>query len=79
MELAEDNINVNCVYPGNVWTPLMERRGTSREDFYKKIASQTPLGRPQTPEDIGRAAAFLASEDAKNITGHVLNVSGGRF
>ncbi len=79
MELAEHNINVNCVYPGNVWTPLMERRGASREDFYKKIASQTPLGRPQTPEDIGRAVVFLASEDAKQITGHVLNVSGGRF
>jgi NAD(P)-dependent dehydrogenase (short-subunit alcohol dehydrogenase family) len=37
----------------------------------------TPLAREQTPEDIGRAVAFLVSEEAKNITGQALNVDGG--
>ena len=36
-----------------------------------------PLARVQTPEDIGKSAAFLASEDARNITGQYLNVDGG--
>jgi NAD(P)-dependent dehydrogenase (short-subunit alcohol dehydrogenase family) len=36
-----------------------------------------PLKREQTPEDIGRAVVFLASEDARNITGQTLNVDGG--
>jgi NAD(P)-dependent dehydrogenase (short-subunit alcohol dehydrogenase family) len=35
------------------------------------------LGRPQTPEDIGKAVAFLASDDANEITGQALNVNGG--
>jgi enoyl-[acyl-carrier-protein] reductase (NADH) len=37
----------------------------------------TPLGREQTAEDMGRAAVFLVSDDAKNITGQVLHVDGG--
>ena len=42
------------------------------------IIPNTPLGREQTPEDMGRAAVFLVSEDAKNITGQVLHVNGGQ-
>ena len=43
------------------------------------IIPNTPLGREQTPEDMGRAAVFLVSEDAKNITGQVLHVNGGQI
>ena len=43
------------------------------------IGERIPLGREQTPEDVGEAAAFLASEDARNITGQALNVDGGFF
>ena len=75
--LAGDNINVNTVGPGNVFTPRVARN-TSREDFERNLASRTPLKRTQTPEDIGRAVAFLASEDARNITGQTLLVNGGR-
>jgi NAD(P)-dependent dehydrogenase (short-subunit alcohol dehydrogenase family) len=51
---------------------------TQREYWLKYIALPIiPLGREQTPEDIGRAVAFLVSDDAKNITGQVLNVEGG--
>ena len=39
--------------------------------------SVIPLGRPQTPEDIGKMAAFLASEDSRNVTGQCIHVDGG--
>ncbi len=77
-ELAGDNINVNCVSPGNVWGPHYEQRGISREDFEHMVTPLTPLKRSQTPEDIGRAVVFLVSEDARNITGQSLHVDGGR-
>ena len=88
--LAPYNINVNAICPGLLWTPLWERlasrnRGgdeqlaglTERQVFEKRVAESTPLGREQTPEDIGKLAAFLSSEDARNITGQAINVDGG--
>ena len=90
IEEAQHNINVNAVCPGLLWTPLWRRiavrhginrdedKGmTAREVFDKYVKERTPLGREQTPEDIGNAVAFLASDAAKNITGQALNVSGG--
>ena len=90
MELAPYDINVNVVCPGTIWTPMWERIAvrakrnnpeqrhmTPREIFDAAIAERCPLGRAQTPEDIGRAVAFFASDDALNITGQSLNVNGG--
>ncbi len=89
--LAEHNINVNCICPGVIYTPLWEKiaaqsirrlpeaKGmTTREHFLKFAVPLVPLKREQTPEDIGRAVVFLVSEDARNITGQSLNVDGGR-
>ena len=73
--LAPFNINVNCVCPGLVWTPLWEKVG--RERFDALVRETTPLGREQTPEDVGKLAAFLCSERARNITGQTINLSGG--
>src|SRR6266567_3805148 len=50
---------------------------TARQVFDKRIADIIPLKREQTPEDIGWAATFLASDEARNITGQALNVDGG--
>jgi meso-butanediol dehydrogenase/(S,S)-butanediol dehydrogenase/diacetyl reductase len=83
-ELAEDSINVNAICPGAVWTSL-QRRGADRQsgqsvsydDFLEKYEGVIPMGRPQTPEDVGKAAAFLASDDSANITGQCLHVDGG--
>ena len=48
-----------------------------RQWFEHGVAERIPLGREQTPEDIGNLAAFLASDYAKNITGQAINVNGG--
>jgi NAD(P)-dependent dehydrogenase (short-subunit alcohol dehydrogenase family) len=90
IELAQHNINVNCVCPGNLWTPMWEKIAanaarydpskagmTPRQVFESQVKAGAPLGRPQTPEDIGRAVAFFASDDASEITGQALNVNGG--
>ena len=90
VQLAGSNVNVNCICPGVLYTPLYERSFprrlqatpeaagmTPKEYFDKYVVSRVPLGREQTPEDIGRAVVFLVSEDARNITGQSINVDGG--
>ena len=53
---------------------------TPREFWLKFIVrSSNPMGREQTPEDIGRAVVFFVSDDARNVTGQVLNVDGGQI
>jgi meso-butanediol dehydrogenase/(S,S)-butanediol dehydrogenase/diacetyl reductase len=87
--LGPDNINVNAVCPGLLWTPMWEKlegmfRGTTAPDvvgeraaFDGYLQTNCPLRREQTPEDIGHAVVFLVSEQARNITGQALNVDGG--
>lgn len=74
VELAEHNIRVNCVIPGYIHT---ERWDTLAEETKRRRWQNVPLGKESTPEDIGEAAAFLASFKAGNITGSSLLVSGG--
>lgn len=89
-ELAPSNINVNAICPGAVWTPFQQRGYERRkqvdpsaavrdpyQDFVERYSTVIPLQRPQEPEDIGYAAAFLVSESARNITGQCLHVDGG--
>jgi NAD(P)-dependent dehydrogenase (short-subunit alcohol dehydrogenase family) len=75
-----DGIRVNCVCPGDVDTPMLaddaQKRGMSWED-YQAGASDRPLGRVGTAEEIARAVLFLASDDASFITGESLVVDGG--
>jgi NAD(P)-dependent dehydrogenase (short-subunit alcohol dehydrogenase family) len=87
--LGAHNINVNAVCPGLLWTPMWQKlegmaRGSDAKDVVDQRAvfdgfleSNCPLRRGQTPEDIGHAVVFLASEAARNITGQALNVDGG--
>ena len=90
LELAPYDINVNAICPGLVWTPMYERvasrrvmspdiaKGSStREIFDRAVQARMPLGREQTPEDIGNVATFLASDQASAITGQAVNVDGG--
>lgn len=51
---------------------------SGRDHFEKLVESTIPMKKEQTPEDIGKMAAFLASDDAHNVTGQAINVDGGR-
>lgn len=74
-ELAPHRINVNVVNPGYIDTPG-ERRFASEGEIAAS-GGRIPWGRIGTPADIGRAVAFLASDDADYITGSALRVDGG--
>jgi 3-oxoacyl-[acyl-carrier protein] reductase len=73
-EVASRNITCNAVAPGFIETNMT---AALSDEFKQNAVKQIPLGRVGTPEDIASAVAFLASEEASYITGHVLNVNGG--
>jgi len=75
-ELADHNITVNTICPGGVLTPLMEQ-GTTPE-FRQMVSKRLiPLGRMCSPDEIGQAAVFFASDRANMVTGQFLAVDGG--
>lgn len=75
IELAKDNITVNAVEPGNVISEGLEELGTKHID---KITSGIPMGRLGTVEEIAYAHLFLASDEARYITGQSIIVDGGQ-
>lgn len=90
LEYAPDGIRVNAICPGFLWTRAWEGLATRlkaterqfaelepRQIFLQVVKQGVPLGREQTPEDIGHLAAFLASDAAMNITGQWIAVDGG--
>jgi len=72
LDLADFNIRVNCIAPG----PIHRARTSNRPGAEESLA-RVPLRKFGTPLDIAAAVAFLASDDAAFITGHVLYVDGG--
>jgi NAD(P)-dependent dehydrogenase (short-subunit alcohol dehydrogenase family) len=76
VELGPHKITVNCVAPGAI---EVERTKLETADFAGTWARMTPLHRIGLPLDVGRAVAFLASDDADFITGQTLGVDGGLF
>lgn len=79
-ELGAKNIRVNSILPGATETEGASNAGvTSGSDFEKMFVANTPLGRRGKPEDIAKAAVFLASDDAAWITGEQISVSGGMY
>ena len=78
LELAGDGIRVNALCPGMVGTAMWSDHlmaNASNESFEQRMQDIIPLGRPQTVEDMGQAAVFLAT--APNVSGIALNVAGG--
>src|SRR6202171_1956255 len=73
-EVGSRNITCNAVSPGFIETAMTAMLG---DEFKQTAAKQIPLGRVGAPEDVASAVAFLASDEASYITGHVLNVNGG--
>jgi len=86
-EVAGLGIRVNAVCPGYVRTAMQDRevdweaelRGMTAEDVRRSYVEQTPLGRLEEPEDVADVVVFLASDDARFMTGQALNVTGGVY
>jgi glucose 1-dehydrogenase len=74
-ELIGHRINVNVIEPGWIDTP--GEHATFGAEFLQQVGPSLPWGRMGTPADIGRAAVFLASDDADYVTGATLTVDGG--
>jgi NAD(P)-dependent dehydrogenase (short-subunit alcohol dehydrogenase family) len=92
LQLAPYRVNVNTVCPGIIRTPMWDTgarvlsqgylpfKGMSPDEvFISVVGNMIPMKRPQTAEDIGKTVVFLASEDAREITGQAINVDGGAF
>ena len=80
VELASRGIRVNAVQPGPITTPIfgkMDLTADQRDAFAKRITETLPLGRFGSPDEVARAALFLASDDSAFVTGHELSVDGG--
>ncbi|MDG6998719.1 MAG: SDR family oxidoreductase [Nitrososphaerota archaeon] len=85
VELASYGIRVNAVCPGyvdtsmttNIYKELSARKGRPPEQLVQEAVNTIPLGRMAQPEDIAGVVTFLASDDAKYMTGQSINVTGG--
>lgn len=75
-EVGQHGIRVNCIHPGLIDTPMI-RWVLESPDILPQVVAQISLGRPGQPCDIGHAAAFLASDEARYITGQSIYVDGG--
>ena len=73
-EVGSRTITCNAVAPGLIETAMTAGLG---DEFKQNAVKQIPLGRVGSPDDVAHAVAYLASEEASYITGHVLNVNGG--
>lgn len=81
LSLASQNIRVNCICPGSIDTPMLRGALKASGDFetnWRRTSMVIPLGRIGEADDIAAATLFLASDEAKYITGAVLPVDGGR-
>lgn len=76
-ELGGRKIRVNSILPGYVDTEGARAMGEEAAEWAKQLVAATPLGRGGLPEDIGKVAVFLASDDSYWITGELIAVSGG--
>jgi NAD(P)-dependent dehydrogenase (short-subunit alcohol dehydrogenase family) len=77
---APDRIRVNSIHPGYIWTPMVEGHLKSMGDLEagkKMVADLHPLGRMGEPDDIAWGAVYLASNEAKFVTGAELVIDGG--
>jgi 3-oxoacyl-[acyl-carrier protein] reductase len=73
-EVGSRNITCNAVAPGFIETAMT---AVLSDEFKQTAVKQIPLGRVGSPDDVASAVAFLASDEASYITGHVMNVNGG--
>lgn len=88
-EFAPYCVNVNAINPGMLWTDLWEKGHgvvigedidrAPRDVFDAFVQGTVPMGREQTPDDVGNLAVFLASDESQNVTGQGMMVAGGAW
>lgn len=80
VELAVDQIRVNVINPGPAETPMLKEFAFADDEAeaLRAMRAGLPLGNAIQPDDIAAAAVYLASDEASNVTGLVMNVDGGR-
>jgi len=76
-ELGPKKIRVNSVNPGPIVTEGFKASGFEGSDFANQMVQGTPLGRIGQPDDVASVVAFLASDDARWVTGSLLQAAGG--
>ena len=76
LEYADRGIRANCIGPGAINTPINKEKFADPEQ-YEATVSMVPMGRIGEPEDVASAAAWLASDEARYVTGITLFVDGG--
>jgi NAD(P)-dependent dehydrogenase (short-subunit alcohol dehydrogenase family) len=76
---APYNVNVNCVSPGNIETPMTRSGWLDQPGALERLRDNTPIGRVGQPEDVAGWFVFLASERARHAVGIEVNVSGGQL
>jgi NAD(P)-dependent dehydrogenase (short-subunit alcohol dehydrogenase family) len=74
VQLGPKGIRVNGIAPGQVWTPMVERLGADARERRKRAS---PLGTEGTGWDVGWGAVYLASDEARWVTGHILVIDAG--
>jgi 3alpha(or 20beta)-hydroxysteroid dehydrogenase len=81
LELASQNIRVNSIHPGFIWTPMVEQHiasvGGDPQQHRREIDALHPLGHMGEPDDIAWGVVYLASDEAKFVTGSELVIDGG--
>jgi NAD(P)-dependent dehydrogenase (short-subunit alcohol dehydrogenase family) len=77
VEWAKDNIQVNCLAPGFIKTPLTAERVFGNPQIASWILQRIPARRPGTPEDMVGLALLLSSPASDYLTGHLIAVDGG--
>lgn len=85
MELARNNIRVNCIAPGSHATDMMDgtigrtakKFGMSTDEMTSRIRAAAPLGRQGLPSELAASVSFLAGDDSSFMTGQTINVDGG--
>ena len=78
LALADKGIRVNAIGPGTINTEVM-RSVVGDKEAMNKVMSRTPMGRIGEPEEIGKVAVFLASDDSSYVTGQTIYPDGGRL
>lgn len=76
IELAKHNITINAVLPGNIRTESLDGLG---QEYIQRMEASIPLGKLGEPDDVAYCALFLASDEAKYITGQSIVVDGGQI